>query len=546
MNPIRLFTIAYRPEHVAQLEPGFEYLDNLANERPDWREYWPIRRFLLSQPLDDSTWYGFFSPRLREKTGLSAADLRALVNAAPAGTDVVAASPQPDIGALFPNVFVGGELFDPGYLDTFRQCTRLADLDVDPRSLVTEQARTIFSNFFIAKPGLWRRWLAITEAIFQEAERRPHSELSKALDAPTPYGQDARRKVFVIEGVVSLLLTIDPSLRVHTANPFRAAWSAHFADRRDEIISLAALKSAWKQEGHADYGALYERLRSKVLREWLAASAVSRAGPYPDSTAPSSAPPTVPASPAPSSASPTAPAPPAPTTAQPNGSAVNRGPQTPAHDLYNPTILELLPAQARRVVEVGCMLGSLARVYRERNPHCHWIGIDVDAHYVQAAREHCAQAFQADVELLSESEWASLADADAWIFGDTLEHLREPWTVLKKIAPRLAPGGVVIASIPNAQHWSFQARVNAGQFRYEDEGLFDRTHLRFFTRQTILEMFSECGYRITNMLARNLTNADEARYMPSIRVMAQASGVNPDVAERDARAFQFVVVAQAA
>jgi SAM-dependent methyltransferase len=507
MNPIRLFTIAYRPEHVAQLEPGFEYLDNLGNERPDWREYWPIRRFLLGQPLEENTWYGFFSPRLREKTGLSAADLRALVNAAPADTDVVAASPQPDIAALFPNVFVGGELFDPGYLDTFRQCARLAGLEVDPQSLLTELPRTIFSNFFIAKPTFWRRWLAVTEAIFQEAEREPHSALAQALNQRTPYGQDARRKVFVIEGVISLLLTLDPSLRVHTANPFSAAWSNHFADQREDIITCAALKAAWTHEGHDEYRALYEKLRNRILHAWRSAAL--------------------------------APSP------QPSASAVNRGQQTPAHDLYNPTILELLPPQAKRVVEVGCMLGSLARVYRERNPHCHWIGIDVDADYAVAARAHCAHAFQADVELLSESEWGALAGADAWVFGDTLEHLREPWTVLRKIAPRLAAGGVVIASIPNAQHWSFQARVNAGQFRYENEGLFDRTHLRFFTRQTILEMFAECGYQVTNMLARNLTNADEARYMPSIRVMAQASGVDPDIAERDARAFQYVVVAQA-
>jgi SAM-dependent methyltransferase len=539
MNPIRLFTIAYRPEHVAKLEPGFEYLDNLSNERPDWREYWPIRRFLLSQSLDENTWYGFFSPRLREKTGQSAASLRALVNAAPAGTDVVAASPQPDIGALFPNVFVGGELFDPGYLDTFQQCARLAGIETDPKSLLTDLPRTIFSNFFIAKPAFWRRWLTITEAIFQEAERKPRSPLAAALDAPTPYGKDARRKVFVIEGVGSLLLTIDPSLRVHTGNPFSAAWSTHFADRRDEVITLAALKSAWKQEGHAEYGALYEKLRSKILREWLVSSASS------DTSAGATTASTLPASSTTPRAGPS-PASPAPPPAGPSGSAVNRGPQTPAHDLYNATILELLPIQARRIVEVGCMLGSLARAYRERNPHCHWIGIDVDADYVQAARAHCAHAFQADIELLSESEWDTLADADAWIFGDTLEHLREPWTVLRKIAPRLAAGGVVIASIPNAQHWNFQARVNAGLFRYENDGLFDRTHLRFFTRQTILEMFSECGYRVTNMLARNLTNADERRYMPSIRVMAQASGVDPDIAERDARAFQYVVVAQAA
>lgn len=218
--------------------------------------------------------------------------------------------------------------------------------------------------------------------------------------------------------------------------------------------------------------------------------------------------------------------------------------QTPAHDLYNDSILELLPPNCNRVVEVGCMRGSLAKAYQARYPNCHWVGIDIDPDNAEMAKAVCQEVFCQDIETIGEPELASFAKADAWVFGDTLEHLRDPWKVLKRILPYLPDHGVIVASIPNAQHWFFQSRVNAGLFRYEDDGLFDRTHLRFFTRTTIFEMFQDSGYVIEQAVARNIVTADTAKYIPHIRGMAQASGYDPDLAEQEAMALQYVVRAK--
>ena len=86
----KLYQIYYSEQSRAQLDPGFLPLDNSANERPDWREYWPIRRFLLDNPLDPQTYYGFFSPKFREKTGLDAAAVQRFIEQQDGAADVIA------------------------------------------------------------------------------------------------------------------------------------------------------------------------------------------------------------------------------------------------------------------------------------------------------------------------------------------------------------------------------------------------------------------------------------------------------------------------
>jgi len=218
--------------------------------------------------------------------------------------------------------------------------------------------------------------------------------------------------------------------------------------------------------------------------------------------------------------------------------------QTPAHDVFNESILSLLPQGLKKVVEVGCMRGSLGKEYVRTNPDCKWTGIDIDEENVKIAKEVCHEAFAADIEKLTDEELKALFPADVWIFGDVLEHLRDPWLMLRRLKAIMTKDEIIIACIPNSQHWSFQARVNAGQFRYENEGLFDRTHLRFFSRITILEMFTEAGFQVDSAVARSWNFPGSEKYMPHIRAMATASGVDPDQAEADAMAFQFVVRAK--
>lgn len=494
-----LYTIAYRQEHLETKNEGYEILDNLKNERSDWREYWPIRRFLLTEKLDEECYYGFFSPRFYEKTGLTYADVAAFVHTAPADVEVVTFSPQVDIGAFFANVFIGGELADPGFLDTCQTCARVAGIDADLCKLFMDSRTTVFSNYFLARPSFWRRWLAACEPFFAVAEG-PDSELRRALVHKTSYREGVERKVFVVEGMVSLLLTTDRSIRVLPYDSFKLGWSAQLHHHRHEAIVCDALKMALREQGHEEYAQAYYSIADSIINDTFRK----------------------------------------PTEQRPLMK------QTPAHDLYNDTILEMLPQNCKTVVEVGCMRGSLTRAYLARNPACQWTGIDIDPDNVAIAAGVCQRALCRDIETMAEAEFAQFAAADAWVFGDTLEHLRDPWVVLARIRNYLPARGVVVASIPNAQHWSFQARVNAGLFRYEDDGLFDRTHLRFFTRTTILEMFRDAGYRVDQAVSRNLSSPDAAKYIGPIRAMAQASGVDPDIAERDAMAFQYVVRAMPA
>ena len=108
---VHLFQIAYSKETLASLDEGFLLLDNVSNERSDWFEYWPIRHFLLSEQLDEASFYGFFSPRYRSKIGLSRSQLADYVRVHANNADVVIFSPQPDMGAFFLNVFEQAETF---------------------------------------------------------------------------------------------------------------------------------------------------------------------------------------------------------------------------------------------------------------------------------------------------------------------------------------------------------------------------------------------------------------------------------------------------
>lgn len=217
--------------------------------------------------------------------------------------------------------------------------------------------------------------------------------------------------------------------------------------------------------------------------------------------------------------------------------------QTPIHEQHNPDLLAALPSTCRFVVEVGCSSGALAREYRRVNPHCRWVGIEIDPAYAELARRYCDEVHVLDVETATASFLAALADADCWVFGDALEHLKDPWALLGRLRQTVSPAASVVACIPNAQHWSVQARLACGVFRYEDDGLLDRTHLRWFTRSTMIEMFMAAGYRITAGRPRVFAEPGREKVLPVIRELARLSGGNPDQAVADAMPMQFVLTA---
>jgi SAM-dependent methyltransferase len=211
----------------------------------------------------------------------------------------------------------------------------------------------------------------------------------------------------------------------------------------------------------------------------------------------------------------------------------------------NQDLLALVPLDAHKLVDVGCADGAFAKAYRQRNPICHYTGIERDPAPAQAARPHCDFVFHQDIETAGPDFWSHVAGADCWILGEVLEHMNHPWTVLAKIRAGMAPGGRVVAAIPNFQHWSVQARLNAGDLRYGHGTALDQNQKRVFTRGAMLDLFLRAGFQIAGGSARIPDEPAREKYLPAIRMMAQASGIDPAIAVEDALAPQYILVAVA-
>jgi hypothetical protein len=261
--PVHLYQIAYSEETKAAIEPGYAVLDNTDNLRPDWYEYWPIRRFLLTQPLDEQGFYGFFSPKFGHKTGLGHARVQEFVQRTAPRADVVLFSPQPDMGAFFLNVFEQGEAFDPGLIDAYASLLESIGRPVPLRQLVMDSRQVVFSNYFVARPAFWREWLVMNEALFEACED-PEGPLREVLCRPTSYAGGAQRKVFLQERAASLLLATQPHWRSVAHDPFGFGWSmSRLREFPGQAFISDALKIAWREQGFPEYMAEFARVRER-------------------------------------------------------------------------------------------------------------------------------------------------------------------------------------------------------------------------------------------------------------------------------------------
>jgi methionine biosynthesis protein MetW len=150
-----------------------------------------------------------------------------------------------------------------------------------------------------------------------------------------------------------------------------------------------------------------------------------------------------------------------------------------------------------RVLDVGCSTGYLAAELRRRG--CEVIGVEVDPAAAEQARAHCAAVVAGDLESAvthGEVERAAAGGVDVVLCADVLEHLRDPWAVLAWLRTLLRPQGKAIISVPNIGHWTARRELLRGRFPYADFGLFDRTHLRFFTRGSARELARRSGFAV--------------------------------------------------
>ena len=146
-----------------------------------------------------------------------------------------------------------------------------------------------------------------------------------------------------------------------------------------------------------------------------------------------------------------------------------------------------------RVLDVGCSSGYLAQRLAPRG--CRVVGVEADPGAAAAAREWCELVVVGDVEDRAVRDELPHG-MDVVLAADVLEHLRDPWRVLATLREHLAPGGRAVVSVPNIGHWTARRALLRGRFPYAEHGLFDRTHLRFFTRESARELAERAGFAV--------------------------------------------------
>ena len=208
------------------------------------------------------------------------------------------------------------------------------------------------------------------------------------------------------------------------------------------------------------------------------------------------------------------------------------------------TKIARLVGRDRLVLDVGCAHGYLAAALRAQG--CRVIGIERDPGDAERAGAHCEQVVQRDVEEPGWEEELGGRRFDAIIFSDVLEHLREPHRVLERALPLLVPEtGFIVASIPNVAHVSVRLELLLGSFRAEPLGILDRTHLHFFTRDAVAELFASAGLAVD---AWDCTTNEVAD--PVIADYLGRAGLPYGPATRElfsgfeAAAYQFIVTAR--
>lgn len=167
------------------------------------------------------------------------------------------------------------------------------------------------------------------------------------------------------------------------------------------------------------------------------------------------------------------------------------------------------------LLEIGCATGYVTRHLKE-NMGCRVTAVEVNEESAEQARPYADRLIVGDIE--RPETWEQIKGPfDYALCGDVLEHLTDPWEVVRRIRGVLSPNGYVVASIPNIAYYKVRKQLLLGRFDYAEDGVMDRTHLRFFTRQSALALFEDAGLSVLKIIRAPRAKTDRRlmRFWPN-------------------------------
>lgn len=271
MAKIYIHQIHYDEASRAALNSAYIPLDNSSNERPDWFEYHPIRKFLLNHKLEHNAYYGFFSPSFAGKTKLSPARVINFIKANE-WADVILFCPFFSDSALFLNVFEQGERSHPGLMQVGQEFIDAVGMNVSLQTLVTHSTDTVFSNYFVARPKFWTKWFHVAEQLYKRAEEASRSEAASGLVSDTRHInlqtrklQRIHHKVFVMERLATLLLSTSEAYKVAVYDSLELPIYTVHRPIIHHAIACDALKIAYRRLKNRKYLDEFNSVRANAF-----------------------------------------------------------------------------------------------------------------------------------------------------------------------------------------------------------------------------------------------------------------------------------------
>jgi methionine biosynthesis protein MetW len=172
-----------------------------------------------------------------------------------------------------------------------------------------------------------------------------------------------------------------------------------------------------------------------------------------------------------------------------------------AYENPRPDVQALVPPTARRVLDIGCSSGALGAALKERQD-VEIVGLEIDPGYAADAARRLDRVVVGDLaELAARDDLeADLGRFDCLIAADVLEHLVDPWSVLARFGTLVDPGDSAVVSLPNIRFWeTFWQLGRHGRFPRRSEGIFDRTHLRWFTAADAHDLLGAAGFDVVTV-----------------------------------------------
>jgi SAM-dependent methyltransferase len=209
------------------------------------------------------------------------------------------------------------------------------------------------------------------------------------------------------------------------------------------------------------------------------------------------------------------------------------------HDVVNQDLLDRIPLDASVVLDVGCGTGALGAAYRRLNPRARILGLEADPAVAAIAAQRLDEVAVGDVDA-GTLPFAPKDGIDCIIYGDVLQHMKDPWTVLARHARALNDEGTILICVPNVEHWLFVERLLRGTWEYEPTGLLDRGHLRWFSLETMRKGIEELGLVPCDVHPRVFDAEQVASFVNALAPALRTLGIDPQGYADRAAPLQYV------